>query len=121
MSDQHPQCGFYTSPPCYSYTQLSPRHWHNTKENIPSLIHQFEQQLNANIFQPYQYKIQSRAVKILLEQNKDTGTIIDKSLNEECDDLFFLYAVYCNKHQNIISLYFTWMSASNVTESRANL
>ena len=30
--------------------ELSPRHWRNIKENIPSLICQFEQQLIANIF-----------------------------------------------------------------------
>ena len=70
--------------------QLSPRHWHNTKQNIPSFIQQFEQQLNANIFQPYRHKIQSTVVKNLLEGNSDTGDSIDKSLNEKCDkDLFF--------------------------------
>ena len=70
--------------------ELSPRHWHNTKENIPLLIHQFEQQLNANIFRPYWHKIQSLFLKNLLEENSDTGDSIDKSLNEECDeDLFF--------------------------------
>ena len=70
--------------------QLSPRHWHNTKQNIPSFIQQFEQQLNANIFQPYWHKIQSIVLKNLLEGNSDTGDSINKSLNEECDeDLFF--------------------------------
>ena len=70
--------------------ELFPRHWHNTKENTPSLICQFEQQLNANIFQPYQHKIQFLVLKNLLEENSDTGNSIDKSLNEECDkDLFF--------------------------------
>ena len=46
--------------------ELSPRHWHNTKENISSLIHKFEQQLNANIFQSYWHKIQSLVLKNLL-------------------------------------------------------
>ena len=70
--------------------ELSPRHWRNTKENIPSLIRQFEQQMNANIFQPYRHKIQSIVLKSLLEESSYTGDSIDKSLNEECDeDLFF--------------------------------
>ena len=66
--------------------ELSPRHWRNTKENIPSLIHQFEQQLNANIFSSYRHKIQSLVLKNLLEENSDTGDSIDKPLNEECDE-----------------------------------
>ena len=70
--------------------ELSPRHWRNTKENIHSLIRQFEQQLNANIFRPYWHKIQSIILKSLLEESSHTGDSIDKSLNEECDeDLFF--------------------------------
>ena len=70
--------------------ELSPRHWCNTRENIPSLIRQFEQQLNANIFRPYWHKIQPIVLKSLLEESSDTGNSIDKSLNEECDeDLFF--------------------------------
>ena len=70
--------------------ELSPRHWRNTKENIHSLIRQFEQQLNANIFRPYRHKIQSIILKSLLEESSHTGDSIDKSLNKECDeDLFF--------------------------------
>ena len=70
--------------------ELSPSHWRNTKENIPSLIRQFEQQLNANIFLPYRHKIQSIVLKSLLEESSHTDDSIDKSLNEECDeDLFF--------------------------------
>ena len=66
--------------------ELSPRHWRNIKENIPSLIRQFEQQLNANIFWLYWHKIQFLVLKNLLEENSDTGDSINKSLNEECDE-----------------------------------
>ena len=66
--------------------ELSPRHWCNIKENIPSLIRQFEQQLNANIFWLYWHKIQFPVLKNLLEENSDTGDSMDKSLNEECDE-----------------------------------
>ena len=40
---------------------------------------------------------------------------------KECDKyFFFLYALYCNKYQNFIPLYFVWMSTSSNTKSRAN-
>ena len=79
--------------------ELSPRHWRNTKANIPLLIHQFEEQLNT-IFRPYQHMIQSLVLKNLLEENSDTGDSIDKSLNEKCD-VTKIYFFICSVLQQI--------------------
>ena len=100
----------FTRPNPVSHIQkiyeLSPRYWRNTKENIPLLIRQFEEQLNANIFRPYRHKIQSLVLKNLLEDNSDTGDSIDKSLNEECDEyLFFACSVLQQIAKHHISVF----------------